>query len=78
MTPEPWYRLAIRPRVVKRAALMALVVGHVLGAINHGHSILAGTMTGSDWARFGLTFLVPYCVSTLSSILAIRENGRVR
>jgi len=76
VTPAPWYHIALRRAVVRRALLMSVVVGHVLGAINHGHTILAMQMTGADWTRFALTFIVPYCVSTLSSVLAIREYGR--
>ena len=63
--------------MVRRAALMALIVGHVLAAINHGDRILTGTMTTGDWLKVALTFLVPYTVSTISSILAAREQERL-
>lgn len=68
-----WSDATARP-VVRRAALMAVVVGHVIGAINHGVAILAGTMTATAWVKVAITFAVPYCVSTLSSVLAIRER----
>lgn len=77
MKPVPIHQLVFRRSVVRRAALMALVVGHVLAAINHGDRILAGTMTTGDWLKVVLTFLVPYTVSTISSILAAREQERL-
>ena len=62
---------------MRRAAIIALIVGHVLAVINHGDRILAGTMTMLDWCKVGLTFLVPYTVSTISSVLALREQQRL-
>jgi len=34
-------------------------------------------MHATDWLKFGLTFLVPYAVSTLSSVLALRDQERL-
>ena len=73
----PALRLAVRGAVIRRAATIAAIVGPVLAAINHGERILGGAMTAGDWSRVGLTFLVPYTVSTVSSVLAIREQARV-
>lgn len=67
--------IALRPSVVKRAARVAVVVGIVLGLLNHGDAVLTGTMSGMQLLKIGLTFLVPYSVSTYSSVLAIRERG---
>ncbi|GFE66170.1 nitrate/nitrite transporter NrtS [Litoreibacter roseus] len=71
---EPLFRLVTRRTVVRRALIMALIVGHVLAAINHGDRILSGTMSPGDWGKVLLTFLVPYTVSTISSVLAISEQ----
>ncbi|WP_159808714.1 nitrate/nitrite transporter NrtS [Litoreibacter roseus] len=57
--------LAIRRSVVRRAAFMPRIVGHVLAAINHDGSIVTGSMSPGDWARVLLTFLMPYTVSTI-------------
>lgn len=65
--------LASRPAVVKRALAFAVVVGTVLIAINHGDAILAGEMTWGRVVRLGLTALLPYLVSTLSSVAALKE-----
>ncbi len=77
MSPVPLHRLVFRRSVVRRALVMALIVGHVLAAINHGDRILTGTMTLGEWSKVALTFLVPYTVSTISSVLALREQQRL-
>lgn len=67
-------RLASEPPVVRRALLFAVVVGSVLVAINHGDALLAGEVDRGRLLKMGLTVLVPYAVSTLSSVAAIREH----
>ncbi len=66
-------RLAASPGVVRRALCYALVVGSLLIAINHGDAILAGELTSSQLLKMGLTVFVPYAVSTLSSVSALRS-----
>ena len=69
--------LALSPRVVRRALLYAVVVGAILIAINHGDALLAGHVGSERWWKMGLTVLVPYTVSTLSSVGALRSvSGR--
>jgi len=58
--------------VVRRALLFAAVVGSVLIAINHGDAILSGTVTRTQLVKMGLTVVVPYVVSSWSSVLAMR------
>jgi hypothetical protein len=65
--------VAFETRVVRRALAFAVVVGSVLIAINHGDALLAGDISGTRFLKIGLTFLVPYVVSTWSSVLAVRE-----
>ncbi|WP_171172978.1 nitrate/nitrite transporter NrtS [Ruegeria sp. HKCCD8929] len=71
-----FFEIALRPSVVKRASRVALVVGIVLGLLNHGDAILSGAVTNGQLAKICLTFLVPYSVSTYSSVLAIRERDQ--
>jgi hypothetical protein len=66
-------RLALQPGVVRRALLYAVVVGAILIAINHGDALLAGRVGAARWWKMGLTVLVPYTVSTLSSVAALRS-----
>jgi hypothetical protein len=68
-----WLRLALEPSIVRRATRFAIIVGSILAAISHGDALIAGTVTVSRARRMGLTCLVPNCVSTFSSISAIRR-----
>lgn len=69
--------LARQPSVVKRAAKIAVIVGVILATINHGDAIVSGTLTGVGIAKILLTFCVPYCVSTYSSVVAIRDRSQI-
>ena len=42
---------------------VALVVGSVLFAINHGTALVRGNMTRDRWISAVLTYLVPYAVN---------------
>lgn len=71
-----WIRDARHPTVVTRALAYALVVGAILIIINHGDALLAGNISSSRFARMGLTAVVPYFVSTFSSVGAKRSFQR--
>ncbi|HSK78497.1 MAG TPA: nitrate/nitrite transporter NrtS [Thermoanaerobaculia bacterium] len=75
---KEWLRTALRASVRRRALRVALVVGSILLAINHGDAILRGELTKDRLLRMALTLLVPYLVSTFSSVGAIRELERPR
>ena len=68
------FEIVTRTDVILRALKMASVVGVVLAIINHGDHILLGTMTVTNWIKVLVTFCVPFCVSTISSVLAIRRE----
>ena len=73
--PAGWLALATAGPVVRRALGFAAIVGTVLVAINHGDALLRGELgPGRAW-KIGLTVLVPYGVSTISSVLALRDAG---
>ena len=67
-----WLKLALQRPVIRRALGYALLVGPVLIAINHNEALIRGELDGQRWLQMGLTMLVPYCVSTLSSVGAMR------
>ncbi len=73
---KEWFRLAAHPATVRRAAITAVVVGFVLIAINHGPAIVSGEVTRSRIVQMCLTVVVPYLVSTVSSVSTRRELGR--
>ena len=69
-----WIRLATSRPVVLRALMYAVVVGAILIAINHADAILAGNVSPGRLWKMGLTVLVPYMVSTLSSVGAMMDR----
>lgn len=71
-----WFELASEGAVVRRALACAVVVGTILIAINHGDALLRGEITTDRLLRLALTLLVPYCVSTYSSVSALRAMRR--
>jgi hypothetical protein len=71
-----WLQVATEPAVVRRALKYALVVGAILILINHGDALLHGDLSIGRLLKMGLTMLVPYAVSTASSVGAIREARR--
>jgi hypothetical protein len=68
-----WLRLAAHPATVRRALITALIVGCVLIAINDGPAILSGELNRMRIIQMCLTVLVPYVVSTVSSVSTRRE-----
>jgi len=72
---QGFFSLALSRDVVTRAIKVALVVGTVLAFINHGDKILTMTLTGKSIFQIVLTYLVPYCVATWSSVRAMEANA---
>ncbi len=68
-----WITIAREPTVVRRALRIALIVGTLLIAINHGDALLRGDIGVFRLAQMVLTVMVPYCVSTVSSVGVLRE-----
>ena len=73
---KEWFQLAFDRTVVRRALWCMLIVGAVLITINHGDALLAGEVGGKRLIQIGLTLVVPYCVSTVSSVAAMRAFRR--
>ena len=73
---KAWIQLASQFSVVKRALKYALVVGTILTIINHGDAILAGQFSPGRLLKIVLTVMVPYVVSTLSSVGALMETRK--
>jgi len=69
-----FFHIATQRSVVIRAARIATIVGLILAVINHGDTLVSGDATASTWFKIVLTFLVPFGVSTFSSVLAVRER----
>ncbi len=69
-------KLALSMQVVPRALKAALLVDTILAFINHGEKILGGSLSGQDFYKILLTYLVPYGVSTWSAVRAIQASAK--
>ena len=76
MSEVSWIAVATSRSVVRRAAAVAPIVGTILVIINHGDAILRGDLGVGRLLRIALTVMVPYCVSTYSSVSALRASAR--
>lgn len=61
---------AFQPAIVKRAIRIAILVGTILILINQSSRLLNGPYDMDLWIRIILTYLTPYTVSVISSVLS--------
>lgn len=66
-----WVACAVQKNILMRAIKVALVVGTILMLINYGDVILSNDLSITEVIKITLTYLVPYCVSTYSSVEAV-------
>jgi hypothetical protein len=66
-------QIFLRP-VVLTAIKVAIVVGTVLALINHGPALLALELSRQQIMQIALTYLVPYSVSTYSSVKMLQNK----
>lgn len=76
MQINEFIKIALMKEVVFMALKMSLIIGSILALINYGDAIFEGTLTRENVCQIILTFLVPYSVSTYSSVKAIQRNDR--
>ena len=69
-----WMHIASRKPIVMRGLKYGIVVGSILIIINHGNAMAAGTVDTTRMIQMVLTVLVPYCVSTASSVGAVIDH----
>lgn len=65
--------IALSKEVRATAFKVALVVGTMLGIINHGHEFLNGTLTISAICQILITYCIPYSTSTYSSVKTYKK-----
>jgi len=71
---KDWLLYARQRDIVLCALKMAAIVGTILMLINHGEELLFAQLTTLDWIEIGLTYLVPYSVSTYSSVETVKRH----
>jgi hypothetical protein len=69
-----WLRIASRKSIVMRGLKYGLAVGSILIIINHGNAMMDGSVDSTRIIQMILTLLVPYFVSTASSVGAILDH----
>jgi hypothetical protein len=55
---------------------VALIIGTLLFVINHGWALLNGQMSAGRWISAGLTYVVPYMVSTHGQYISHAKMSR--
>jgi hypothetical protein len=75
---KEFLQIATERAVARRALVVAMIVGSILIAINHGDAIVRGDLSLERVLRILLTVTVPYCVSTYSSVAAIKSQRTQR
>jgi hypothetical protein len=68
------FRLACSNGVPRYSLAVAVVVGTILNLINQGDALLWGGEV--NLVKLGLTYCVPYCVSTYGAVMAQRRMLR--
>jgi len=69
-----WLDAASERSVIRRALASSAIVGVFLTAVNHGPQLARGELDAGLAAQVGLTLLVPFVVSVVSSAAAIRNR----
>ena len=67
-----WRHVISHPAVYRRSLLTALVVGTILTTINQGNLILSHGFSQEILIKMGLTYCVPFFVSTSGALGAAR------
>ena len=59
--------------MLKRSAIVAVVVGTILTLLNQGDGLLAGQWNNSLYWKIPLTYCVPFLVATYGALTAARR-----
>lgn len=70
-----WLSVATSNNVIVRSTKIALIVGTILMFINQLDVLMAGEISLIILVKILLTYCVPYCVSTYSSVEAILSTN---
>ncbi len=65
-------------KTVFRSIKVALVVGTLLGLINHYGLIFSGNLTVNEIIQIGITYLVPYSVATFGAASQAKHTELAR
>lgn len=71
---KTWLRTAFEKEIVVTGLWVSLFVGTILIIINYGDMMVRGGLHTTHFLKIGLTYLVPYCVSTYSAVKTELRN----
>ena len=74
-SPARWLNLVFARGVMRRSAIVAVIVGSVLNLINQGDALFQGAPL-TVW-KLLLTYCVPYCVATYGAVTARMEFEKI-
>ncbi|HEY1349050.1 MAG TPA: nitrate/nitrite transporter NrtS [Ktedonobacteraceae bacterium] len=60
-----------------RSLKTALVIGTLLGVINHGQALVSGHFTWGELAPLLITYLVPFSVTTYGQVQGKRQRDKL-
>lgn len=75
-TPPTFFGYWFQGPTVRRAAVVAAVVGTLLCLINQWQAIILATMP-IDWLKVVLTYFVPYAVSSYSTAASLSAQQKL-
>jgi len=64
----------VSPRFAPTALRVAILVGTLLFAINHGNALVRGTMSRDRWISAALTYCVPYIVNIHGQFISMSRS----
>ncbi len=70
----PVLKIAMQPGILKRSAIVAVIVGTILNLINQGDAMMAGAQI--NVFKCLLTYMVPFCVATYGAVGALLKSGQ--
>ncbi|HEX2171717.1 MAG TPA: nitrate/nitrite transporter NrtS [Dehalococcoidia bacterium] len=69
-----WLDYCLERDTILRSLKVALVVGTLLGVINHFPALLTFSVSPTEAAQIGLTYLVPFSVATYGQVSGKRQR----
>ncbi|MFP4132871.1 MAG: nitrate/nitrite transporter NrtS [Halothece sp.] len=66
----------VNPKLAPCALRVALIVGTLVFAINHGSALVRGEMTRTRWISAALTYLVPYTVNIHGQLASKKRDPK--
>lgn len=70
--PRQAIRLLANRVILRRCTIIALVVGTILSVVNQWGVVTSGTATGATWVRVAANYVIPFLVSGIGALSALK------